>query len=123
MRFDEVALKKHVADKTNWRTMLKQHSIPMNLIEHKERLLTIAKRELISILDKYQDEIHAIDAEPIQIQFPIKQYPEKLVSHNFDKCAKVEGRLQGIKGQYLILDTGVLNVRKFSGYDVSFVVR
>jgi len=24
----------------------------------------------------------------------------------------------GIKGQYLILDTGVLNIRKFSGYNI-----
>jgi len=26
--------------------------------------------------------------------------------------------LIGIKGQYLILDTGVLNIRKFSSYEV-----
>jgi len=32
----------------------------------------------------------------------------------------VEGVLQGIKGQYLILDTGVINLRRFTGYEVSF---
>jgi hypothetical protein len=26
--------------------------------------------------------------------------------------------LLGIKGQYLILDTGVLNIRKYGGYEV-----
>ncbi|MDF4956873.1 DUF2797 domain-containing protein, partial [Vibrio parahaemolyticus] len=26
--------------------------------------------------------------------------------------------LQGIKGQYLIFDTGVINVRKFTSYEV-----
>jgi hypothetical protein len=39
-------------------------------------------------------------------------------AHNFDKQARVEGRLMGIKGQYLLLDTGVLNIRKFGGYHV-----
>ncbi|MDD1613680.1 MAG: DUF2797 domain-containing protein, partial [Methylococcaceae bacterium] len=26
----------------------------------------------------------------------------------------------GVKGQYLLLDTGVINIRKFSGYEVEF---
>jgi hypothetical protein len=28
----------------------------------------------------------------------------------------------GIKGQYLMLDTGVLNIRKFGGYHMKFEV-
>lgn len=28
------------------------------------------------------------------------------------------GRLLGIKGQYLILDSGVINIRKYGGYNV-----
>ena len=43
-------------------------------------------------------------------------YPKKIFSHNLDKNNIIQGVLQGIKGQYIILDTGVLNVRKFSGY-------
>ena len=38
----------------------------------------------------------------------------------FDKLDKVEGILQGIKGQYLILDTGVINIRRHGGYEVTF---
>ena len=30
----------------------------------------------------------------------------------------VSGRLMGIKGQYLIFDGGVINVRKYTGYKV-----
>jgi len=41
-------------------------------------------------------------------------------SYNFDKTPVVEGLLQGIKGQYLILDSGVINLRRFSGYNVAF---
>jgi hypothetical protein len=49
----------------------------------------------------------------------VQQYPEKVKSLNFDKTPDITGTLQGIKGQYLILDTGVLNIRKFSAYHVS----
>jgi hypothetical protein len=41
-----------------------------------------------------------------------------VVSHNFDKQPLVEGVLQGVKGQYLILDSGVINLRKFTGYEI-----
>ena len=44
--------------------------------------------------------------------------PEKVKSLNFDKTPEISGTLQGIKGQYLILDSGVLNVRKFTGYQI-----
>ena len=41
------------------------------------------------------------------------------MSQNFDKSRCVEGILLGIKGQYLLFDTGVINLRKFSGYEVA----
>ncbi|OYW64651.1 MAG: hypothetical protein B7Z24_08500, partial [Pseudomonadales bacterium 32-42-5] len=44
--------------------------------------------------------------------------PEKVKSHNLDKTPVIRGTLQGIKGQYLILDTGVINIRKYSGYEL-----
>jgi hypothetical protein len=50
------------------------------------------------------------------------QYPKKVSSLNLDKTALIEGTLLGIKGQYLILDTGVLNIRKFAGYHVALEV-
>jgi hypothetical protein len=37
---------------------------------------------------------------------------------NFEKTPVIEGTLVGIKGQYLIFDIGVLNVRRFTSYDV-----
>ena len=54
------------------------------------------------------------------IEYPVKKYPEKITSYNLDKDPVVEGKLEGIKGQYLILDTGVINLRRFTGYEVSF---
>jgi hypothetical protein len=50
----------------------------------------------------------------------VLEYPEKVKSFNFDKTPAVEGVLMGIKGQYLILDNGVLNIRKFTSYNLQF---
>ena len=44
------------------------------------------------------------------------------MSLDLDKTPQIEGRLLGIKGQYLMLDYGVLNIRKFGAYHVSFSV-
>ena len=63
------------------------------------------------------ENIEYLPAEPmVEIQYPVEQYPEKVKSLNLDKSPLVEGVLIGIKGQYLILDTGVINIRKYSGY-------
>jgi len=48
----------------------------------------------------------------------VQAYPEKITSLNFDKEPVVSGILKGIKGQYLIFDSGVINLRRFSGYEV-----
>jgi len=42
---------------------------------------------------------------------------------HLNKRPVIEGTLLWIKGQYLILDTGVLNLRKFGGYELSVTVR
>jgi hypothetical protein len=47
--------------------------------------------------------------------------PEKITSLNFDKQAEIEGVLLGIKGQYLIFDIGVINLRRFSGYNIELL--
>ena len=68
------------------------------------------------------------DAQPVignghrawsRFEFPAHGYPTKINSFNLDKNPVAEGRLDAIKGQYLIMDTGVINIRKYSGYLVS----
>jgi hypothetical protein len=65
---------------------------------------------------------HAISVlsgvEPLDIVYPVQGYPEKISSFNFDKDPIVEGTLLGIKGQYLMFDTGVINLRRFGGYHI-----
>ena len=60
----------------------------------------------------------ALAAAPVAIDYPVLEYPPKPQSLNLDKTPLIEGALLGIKGQYLILDCGVLNVRNFTAYHV-----
>jgi hypothetical protein len=55
------------------------------------------------------------------IEYPVLKYPQKINSIGFDKIPNFQGTLNGIKGQYLILDDDrVLNIRKHSGYFLQF---
>ena len=99
--------------------MLKADAEPMDLKSIRDELLAECATEIEEV-KKQQDEakIEAVDEDVVDIRFPVSQYPEKIKSLNFDKQPEIEGTLMGIKGQYLILDTGVLNIRKFSGYNI-----
>ena len=105
----EVALKAHVADKTNWRKMLQGQPEKVDLMGMAHTLLESAPADL---------EWQKAEEQPIEIEYPVSEYPEKVKSLNFDKTPLVSGILKGIKGQYLIFDCGVLNIRKFSGYEL-----
>lgn len=117
----EVAIKNHVSDRTDWRKMLKGTAEHIDLAATRDELVKACEEEIIKIEKEFgQSEINFLDEKQINIEFPIKNYPDKVKSLNFDKTSEIEGVLQGIKGQYLILDTGVLNIRKFGGYLVEF---
>ncbi|MGO2102026.1 MAG: DUF2797 domain-containing protein [Psychroflexus halocasei] len=107
----EVALKEHVADKTNWRTMLKNEIEDKNLVEIKNQL-----REFIP--DEAQ-EYFIENNQEVEIHFPVLNYPKKLKSLNLSKKDNYKGKLVGIKGQYLIFeDDTVFNVRNNEGFVV-----
>jgi Protein of unknown function (DUF2797) len=118
----EVLFKDHVADKTNWRKMLKGEVNPVDLISERDRLFAETQQGVTDLQQQFGlQSIHAInDAELVDIEYPVLEFPTKITSLNFDKQPLVEGTLKGIKGQYLIMDTGVINIRKFSAYHVEF---
>ena len=118
----ETLFKQHVADKTNWRAMLKGQVEELDLAERREYLLHICNDELTELQQRFG--LQAIqplpDAQPLTIAYPVLQHPAKVVSLDLDKTPQITGRLLGIKGQYLMLDTGVINIRKFGAYHVTF---
>ena len=116
----EVMFKQYVSDKTNWRAMLKGEAEPLKMEEEADRLLKECDSELKELAESFG--FFAISVlngiASVGINYPVIKYPEKVTSFNFDKDPVVEGTLLGIKGQYLIFDTGVINLRRFSGYEV-----
>ena len=119
----EVACKAHVADRTNWRAMLKGDVPELDLAQERQRMLGLIADDLEALRQTHgQDSIREVDEQGLGLSYPVKVWPEKIKTHNLDKTPEVEGVLEGIKGQYLILDTGVINIRKFTGYEVRFRV-
>lgn len=109
-----------VADKTNWRTMLKGHIEPLDFATRWQEL----KPQMASIVDSVKTEhgdesVTEVNQEPEIFNYPVLEYPKKVASHNLDKTGEAGGTLMGIKGQYLIFDTGVINIRKYTGYELT----
>ena len=117
----EVMFKQFVADKTNWRDMLKGQATPLDMHAEAKRLIDKCQSDLKELEDKFGffaiSVLNGVDV--VSIDYPVVSYPEKVTSLNFDKAPIVEGTLLGIKGQYLILDSGVINMRRFAGYEVA----
>ncbi|MCJ8345984.1 DUF2797 domain-containing protein, partial [bacterium] len=109
----EVALKKYFKDRTSWQKMLK------GSVYEKEELLE-AKKQALEILKELK--IETLDEEIITINYPVLEYPLKVKSFNFDKTPIIEDKLIGIKGQYLMFESGALNIRKYEGFEISLNV-
>ncbi len=118
----EVIFAKHISDKTSWQQMLKGQAAEIDLVAKRDELVHICQNKLDALLDIYQpsDINLLIDETVVTINYPVSQYPLKVKSFNMDKDPEVSGVLQGIKGQYLLLDTGVINIRKYTGYEIEF---
>lgn len=122
--FVEQLFRQKISDKTNWRTMLKGNVQPINLKDVRDQLFSAFSEEIQALQNKHG--IQAIqplsNSSETHIHYPVDVYPVKVTSLNFDKTPLISGTLLGIKGQYLILDTGVLNIRKFSGYHITITI-
>ncbi len=111
----EVALKDHVADKTNWRKMLKNDIEDENLIEWRDRLKVFLPEQARDYFIASNSETH--------LEFPVKQYPSKPKSLNIEKEQTYSGKLVGVKGQYLIFeDDTVFNIRANEGLVLKFEI-
>ena len=116
----EVELAKHIADKTNWRAMLKGSGETVDLRAKAKELLPLINEAITELRAKFGDDaIEILDENVVDLSFPVTEYLTKISSFNFDKTPQVSGVLKGIKGQYLIFENGVINMRKFTSYHVS----
>jgi hypothetical protein len=109
----EMLFKKLISDKTDWRKMLKGDPEEIDLEAKKTELL-------LELKDSLSGHEFTVLNEPVwKFQYPVNEYPLKVSSFNLDKVPEIKSRLLGIKGQYLIFEAGVFNVRSHSGYEVT----
>ncbi len=101
----EESLMEYLNDKTDWRKMLKGEST--GDLDKSLRLV----REVIR--DDFRD--YLVEGEVLRLNYP-HHMPQKLKSIDLEKNPLLESKLLGIKGQYLILEDGVLNIRKHRGF-------
>jgi hypothetical protein len=112
----EVELKKHFVDKTNWRKMLQNEVLDLDLLTEKTRIYDFLPEEVKPYFNADLDE-HVI------LNYPVLQRPKKVTGLNLDKTPNYKGKLIGIQGQYLIFGDGtVFNVRSNEGYVVDIDV-
>ncbi|GHE99408.1 DUF2797 domain-containing protein [Thalassotalea profundi] len=119
----EVALAEFIADKTNWRAMLKGNAESINLKEKANELRPLIEGTLAKLNERFGNTaIEVLNEEVVELHFPVSEFPQKVTSFNLDKTPTVSGILLGIKGQYLLFDTGVINIRKYGSYQISVSV-
>src|SRR5690554_6779712 len=82
----EIALKDHVSDKTNWRTMLRNEIDDEDLEEWRDKLYEYLPEEAKPYFIASNKETH--------MDFPVLEYPKKLKSLNLTKTPFYEGKLR-----------------------------
>lgn len=108
----EVALKSHYNDKTSWQKMLKNHEESTRLEEERAKAAAWLPEEVKTYYSPETPKIYTF-------KYPVENYPAKVTSVGFDKTPTIQDKLSGIRGQYLIFESGrVLNIRNHEGYRV-----
>jgi len=110
----------YLNDKTDWRKMLKGDIPQLDLSAERDSLFEQMGAdfdEMESRFEKGQIEILE-DGVQVNISYPVLEYPKTLKSLKLESSPKISGTLLGIKGQYLLLNCGVINIRSHSGYFV-----
>ncbi|MGI9326520.1 MAG: DUF2797 domain-containing protein [Pseudomonadales bacterium] len=107
----EAALAEHISDRTHWRKLLSGDAPALDLPDLADQAL---KR-----LGALPEGAQAVIPRPIEINYPISRYgPVKTI--NLEKSPLFESTLLGVKGQYLLFEDGVLNVRRHTAFAVSY---
>ncbi len=106
----EVALKKHISDKTNFRVMLSKKEVCLDLKQHWNSLKAYLPEQIKSFI---------VENEVVEINFPFEPKGKDIQSTNLSKEPELNGALVGIKGQYLLFEDGIVfNVRSHEGHRV-----
>ncbi|PNV76533.1 DUF2797 domain-containing protein [Leptospira inadai] len=106
-----------IDDKTKWQVMVSTDSVREDLSEK--------RKELLSQLESWDLGVYYEVLSPkssTTIRYPILKYPTKAKAFQPEKDPTIRSSLLGIKGQYLLFESGVINLRAYAGYEASLSV-
>lgn len=107
----EARLARRVSDRTDWRRLLRGEPAPVDLAALRDRLRPPA--------DAIPEGVRWLDGESVMtLEYPVLEYPARPARLELTSERVVAGRLLGMKGQYLLLEHGVLNVRRHRAFHV-----
>lgn len=111
----EVALKKHLADKTNYRKMLEDDfEDDLDLADFRNKIEQYFPQDFQKFYNN--------EGEILKLDYPY-QAPDKINAFTLDKKPEFEGVLKGIKGQYLSFEGGnFINIRSHEGYVIDLEI-
>lgn len=120
----EKLIAEEISDRTNWRQMLKNEIVDIDLKARRDEIFQKFAQGIQNIAAKFDlGEIELLTNEEItEINYPVTEYPEKIISLNLAKARELSGVIKGMKGQYLIMDTGVINIRSHTAFKVEVTV-
>jgi len=116
----EVVLKTCVSDRTDWRKMLKGAPEGRDMGEEAQKVFAQCESQVTQLEKQLGDkQLVRVNKPTVLFSYPVEAYPEKINSLNLDKEPDINSVLIGIKGQYLIFESGVINIRKYAGYEIT----
>ena len=134
----ESIYKSEISDRTQWQRMLMADDLHIDLANARtgigdkvyDAIMALSTKENLNFRDVSRpDDIEApapsdvtrfTDAEITTLSYPVLGYPSRVVALDPARSPDIQGQLLGIKGQYLILDTGVINIRRYTSYHLRF---
>ncbi len=134
----EVIYKSEISDRTQWQRMLMADDLHIDLDAARadignrvsDEIMSLSQEEGLVLIDAHDPDAletsdpsylaRFVDAPITTLTYPVLGYPSRVVALDPIKTPDIKGQLLGIKGQYLILDTGVLNVRRYTSHHIHF---
>jgi hypothetical protein len=114
----ERALARYVSDRTDWRALVSRAPQVMDLASEAERLKRQAAGPIQDVFDRFPGGLEWLaDLQVEQFCYPVDRLasPTRLTLR---AGSSIGGYLQGIRGQYLLFDSGVFNVARHCSYHV-----
>ncbi|MEM6709523.1 MAG: DUF2797 domain-containing protein [Pseudomonadota bacterium] len=110
----EASIAEIISDRTNWRRLIRA---PADAVDLETAAAAIREQVPMAV-----EGVRWAADSVRTLNYPVLNYgPVK--SMNFDKSPTIEGHLLGVKGQYVLLDIGAVNLRRHTGYELRWELR